>query len=1558
VSAVPGCAEFIATLQARGIVLVADGERLIVRSDRSAVDAATVAAIRERKQALLDHLAARAVADLESVADGQRVAASATQQQLWWADDMHATDDDAVGDAYAVVAAHLVHGALDPVRWRDAVEAAMRRHGVFRTRFEERDGLLYQYLDQADPPPMATTPVDESDLSMLLDGYAAAVASPRRGEWVRHGLHRIDAERSVYVLACHHLLVDGRSIEVFFDDVARAYAPAGDSGAGVFPSPAPQFIDWIAREHRNAGETAAAIDYWRLQLQGAARRLRWPARDGGTEADACFAQALPDDLGEALVAYSKSTGIGLFGLCYAAFKILLRKHGGGEEFLIGHPVANRADEAFDAAMGCFTNTVILRARIDPEESFAAYAARVDAENLAGLAHQGAPLEAVAEHLERDEDGDSAPFQAFFALQRTRVPQIEGLRFERLSRLPSRAKFPLSLIVDRSDDRDADAPRRITLYWEYAGAHLSGAIVREMHARFVVLLSAALADPARPLARLSYLSQSDLAIAARMRAVAPPADAEGDLVSRFRAIARTHGASTALCSGDVVCSYAQLDLRSDALATRLREAGVNNGDLVGLWIPSGIERIVGLLAILKAGAAYVPVSGDMPIARQRELRDGLGLRLCLGPIGAIWADMPCARIDADEAAADASAPPPCARTAESVAYINFSSGTTGVPKAIACTDAGVLRLVIGQDYSRFGPELRMLCAAPIDFDAFTLELWAPLLNGGVCVLAGDGALTPAALREAIDAQGIDTAWLTSALFNTLVDIDPGLFAGLRQLLVGGDVVSPDHVARVYARADTAQLRIVNGYGPTENTTFTACFPIPRDWPADRPIPVGRPVRGTGVYVLDGDGEPAPPGVVGEIFATGTGLARGYVGQEALTRAAFELRWIDGRLQRGYRTGDHGYYDREGLLHFLGRRDGQVKINGHRIELAAIDSVLRAHPLVQDAASIAVKRDSLQRVVAFVVLVADDAGLPDAIEAHVAERLPAYHRPGQIVPIARMPLTANGKLDRGRLRSLSDAAATVAATRPLTTIEARLAAVWSRLLGHAILAHETDFFGAGGTSLLAMRMLAEVNALFVVRLRFRDLLRAPTLAGFAVALSSAPTAAGTPVAAAMQAPLSPRQRLLWNRYRIDRALDREDSAYNVHCAFELDGPLDQERFEAAMARVYRAHTSLHARIVDIDGEPVQQACPDPAWRVAWEEGGEDTIPEWLEAESRRRFALEHDAGLIVRVLRISPQRHLLQWNLPHLVTDGWSLEVAWDALAATYSDDAVPVATSDFGGYEVAAADRDRDADYWRERLAGHAALPFRPRIDAQASGADRARAATILVRELADDERAALTALATAAGTTPLAAALAAFAWLLHAFAGTARFAIGVPSANRERAGAEGWLGYHASILPLPFAPTTDATALEHVRAAQRTLREGLAHSEVDSDRLLRELLLDDGRDDNPLQRAVFAWQTHAPSPRALGPVRVRRCPTPSAAPKFPMLLTMHDTGDGVRVCWEFDPAVFDQDVADALERAYRRVLSAFCAMPDARSDELLDALSAELPRYDPPRPTDPGSRSD
>jgi amino acid adenylation domain-containing protein len=463
---------------------------------------------------------------------------------------------------------------------------------------------------------------------------------------------------------------------------------------------------------------------------------------------------------------------------------------------------------------------------------------------------------------------------------------------------------------------------------------------------------------------------------------------------FEDVVRRCVDTTALVAGAIELSYSALDRRANAVAVALRDAGVARGDRVPLVLGRGVRFVASAIGVLKCGAAFVPLDPAHPSERLARMLDGLGARVGLCASGIDLSATAVRWLDASYADKESStAAPPRTIGATDAAYVMFTSGSTGRPKGVEVPHRAIVRLVQAQDFARIGPQESWLHMAPTSFDASTLEIWAALLNGGRCVVLEEPLPTPGLLADTICRHGVTSAWFTATLFNTLVDEAPESFAGLQQILVGGEALSPEHIRRAFKQLPG--VRFVNGYGPTENTTFTCCHVISQqDVETGSAIPIGRPIANTRVYVLDRDGQPAPVGVPGEMYVGGDGMALGYVGQPAQTAERFIPDTLSGREgERLYRTGDRVRWRPDGVLEYLGRLDDQVKIRGHRIEPGEIEACLCEYPDVRQAAVIAHRASFGVQLVAYVVPQSISAAseLTQRLNSHALQQLPDYMVP---------------------------------------------------------------------------------------------------------------------------------------------------------------------------------------------------------------------------------------------------------------------------------------------------------------------------------------------------------------------------------------------------------------------------------------------------------------------------------------------------------------------------------------------------------------------------------------
>ena len=922
------------------------------------------------------------------------------------------------------------------------------------------------------------------------------------------------ATTEIYTLSLHDALpIYGWSTGVLNRELALLYQ-AFSSGT---PSPLPelpiQSVDYASWQRRwLQGEILDAhLAYWKQQLAASPPRLDLPVDHRRAAAPrsrgAVQPFLLPAALAHALRALGGRERASLFMTLLAAFDTLLHRYTGQDDIVVGSPVAGRTCVEIEGLIGFFANTLALRINLSGDPTFRELLGRVRAVALGAYAHQELPFDTLVVALDPERGRDQTPlFRVMFVLQNApaSAPALPGLTVRVLETASGPAKFDLTLSI-REDE--ADLPGSV----EYDPDLFDAATIARMLGHFQTLLEGIVAHPDERISRLPLLTEAE-----RHQLVVAWNDTRADypreacLPELFEAqVARTPDA-VAVVAGDERVSYGELNRRANQLAHRLRRLGVGPDALVGICAERSVAMVVGLLGVLKAGGAYVPLDPAHPRARLALLLQDAGAAIILtqrtivDALPTTTATIICLDTDwgsiADEPATDPGVP----LTGEHLAYVTYTSGSTGRPKGVAIPHRGVVRLLFGQDYVTLDAGQTLLQMAPIAFDASTFELWGALLHGARCVLFPAEPPSHRRLGEVIARHGVTTLWLTAALFNSVMDEAPATLAPIRQLLIGGEALSVPHVRR--ALELLPHTRIVNGYGPTESTTFTCCYRLPRPLdPGATSIPIGRPIANTEVYVVDRHLNPVPIGVPGELVIGGVGLARGYLQRPELTAEKFVAHPFSAEPgARLYKTGDVARYLADGTIEFLGRLDSQVKIRGYRVEPAEIEATLRRHPAVQQTVVVACDDvGGAARLVAYVVATRGRAATVSELRNALKASLPEYMLPSAFVMLEALPLSPNGKVDRRALPQPrpTDGAPERVFVAPRTPIEEILARILADVLGLERVGVEDDFFELGGHSLLATRVVSRLRGALGVELALRQIFETPTVGGLAVAIAHA-------------------------------------------------------------------------------------------------------------------------------------------------------------------------------------------------------------------------------------------------------------------------------------------------------------------------------------------------------------------------------------------------------------------------------------------------------------------------
>jgi amino acid adenylation domain-containing protein len=1126
---------------------------------RAMFEARTVAALATRIEAgrvAADGVPAPVRTDLP---DDAVLPLDATQRAIAYAERAEPS-----GGLYNVPLAMRLHGTLSVDALRHALDALVARHGALRTRLVGPGDAPAQQAVRYARVPLAVRRADANALPGLLREEAAAPFVPERAPLVRATLFALGPRDHALLVVIHHLVVDGASLRRIVDELAELYAARLAGREARLPALPVRFVDWIAwRGGPGASDDAPSprhgLDWWRDRLAGL-EPLPLPldraaAPDAGAAGERVTFD-VPADVARALRAAALSAGTTPFVAALAGFQALLARWCGHADVAVGTPVAGRDRIELEPLVGCLVDMVVLRTDLGGDPGFGEALARARRTALDAFEHAGVPFDRLVAALRpRRERGVNPLFQVAFTFDDAPppVPRLPGVRCEPLPVHTGTAKFALSLALSIRDGT-------LTGAFEYRTAAFERATIESLAERYVALLRAGLADPLRPLRALAL---DDPARARALLALgAGPArpPAEGDIAARFDTVVRRSPDATAIVDGPLSLDYAALDAKSLGLARRLRALGVTPGELVALCVERSAAHVVAMLAVLRAGAAYLPIDAALPAERIAQMLGECRVRAAV--VDARGAALPAfegpgaptlLRADADPDtaqivdpdAADAVDP---ARTADAVvpapaahrdplACVIYTSGSTGRPKGVRVPQRGILRLVLDTDYVALGPGSVVAQASTCAFDAASFEIWGALLNGATLAIVPRETLLDAdALAGRIARDRIDTMFVTTALFNELVARRPALFAGMDTVLFGGEAADARTLGRVLEAGPPR--RLLNVYGPTETTTFatwhdvTAACARAADVPAR--VPIGRPIAGAVCRVLDRFGALAPVGTVGDLLVGGHGVSPGYLGRPELDAE----RFVDDPYAPGerlYRTGDRVRWTQDGVLEFVGRLDDQVKVRGYRIELGEIEAALRRCDGVRDAV-VAVHDDGHgdRRLVAFVVqdearAAAGADGSPAApptaqrLRRALRDALPEYMLPGAIVPLAALPLNANGKVDRRALPDTGRALQADATLRRVAAegaadggLEAGLAALWREVLGVPAVGPDDDFFDLGGHSLLALRLLAGIERRHGRALPLAALLEAPTVRALAGLLRRA----GGPARRSCVVPVQPR------------------------------------------------------------------------------------------------------------------------------------------------------------------------------------------------------------------------------------------------------------------------------------------------------------------------------------------------------------------------------------------------------------------------------------------------------
>ncbi|WP_405774631.1 non-ribosomal peptide synthase/polyketide synthase [Streptomyces sp. NBC_00859] len=1516
----------------------------------------------------------------------ERIPLSFAQRRLWFIGEL-----EGPSASYNVPVSLRLSGGVD----RDTLGAALRdvieRHEVLRTVFEVSDGEPYQRITDLEDLAweLSVAEVAPADLATAIGEaekytFDLSVEAP-----IRTWLFDAGPDEQVLVVVVHHIAGDGWSMGPLARDVSVAYAARREGRAPVWEPLPVQYADYALWQRKLLGDEtdpdsliARQLTYWRATLTDAPVELELPFDHPRPTVASHLGHSVPlkvsAEVHDRLVERARAEGVTTFMFLQGALATLLCQLGAGTDIPIGSANAGRTDEALDDLVGFFINTLVLRTDLSGDPTFREVLAQVREKSLAAMAHQDVPFEKLVEELAPARSMARHPlFQTVLTLQNTidAVLELPGVQTGATAADDSESasgraavKFDLDVMVAETYDKngfpaglggsvtvaadlfDADWARRIAGAWARLLEHLSQ-------------------DPGCRLSTLDLLTGEE-----RRQVLVGWNDTATDVEpafmhERFETQALRTPNAVAIVAEGVEVSFAELEVRANRIAHYLIGQGVGAESLVGLCLPRGVDMIAAIVGVWKAGAGYLPIDPAQPTERVafmlRDSRAALVLtaeeflddlpagRSRLVALDGTFVQMQLAGLPTER--------PGTRVEAQSLAYVIYTSGSTGQPKGVAVTHGGLANYVASVPgrvgFGKPGARYALLQAQATDLG--NTVVFASLATGGELHILDEGAVTdPQAVAAYLAEHRIDHFKAVPshlAALSAAGGFDAVLPAG--SLVLGGEAPSPAWLRELLAVA--GEREVYNHYGPTETTIGVATTRLTAEQTAAGVVPVGTPIANTRLYILDQHLRPVAPGIAGELYVAGAGLARGYIRRVGLTAERFVANPFESG-RRMYRTGDRAKWTADGQVVFLGRADDQVKIRGFRIEPGEVQGVVGAHPQVAQAVVIA--REDVpgdKRLIAYVIPTDLDEPrdhLPASVREFAGQRLPEHMVPSAVVVLDTLPLTGNGKLDRKALPAPDYSSSLASGGRRAATLQEEiLCMAFAEVLGLPEVGVDDDFFELGGHSLLAVRLVSRIRSVLGIEVEIRSLFDAPTVAGLAAGLTNAGQV--RPALAARQrpehVPLSFAQRRLW----FIGQLEGPNAAYNVPVALRLDGDVDREVLEAALRDVIGRHEVLRTVYDIADGEPYQRIVDigELEWELPLIEVAPQELADAVAKAAAHAFDLAVDVPFRAWLFSAAAHEQVLVVTMHHIAGDGWSKRPLARDLSLAYAArcegrapvwEPLPVQYADYALWQRDLLGEDSDSDslisrqvaYWRAALDGapeELELPvnrFRPETPSH-RGHDVALTVPAQVHTR-------LSAVARAEGVTTFMVLQAALAMLLSKLGAGTDIPIGSATAGRTDEALDDLVGFFINTLVLRTNLSGDPTFRDVLGRVRETSLSAFAHQDVPFERLVEELAPSRSMGRHPLFQVMLQVQNNAEAVLDLHGVQTDGVTAGAAVAKFDLDVSVAEVLDeagapaGLRGSVVASADLFDAETAERLVARWVRVLERLAVDPGLRLSTL------------------------
>ncbi|WP_254640141.1 non-ribosomal peptide synthetase [Chitinophaga sp. GbtcB8] len=1513
-------------------------------------------AVLEEQASLIEQSSKAAFANIPLVNPQPAYALSAAQRRLWV---LSQFEEGSI--AYNMPGVYVLEGQLDEAAFSTAFDQLITRHEILRTVFKENEqGDVQQYILSPEAAGFAITFQDlrkencqPADIKQLVQAVTQVPFNLSAGPLMRAVLYQLTDAKWLLSFTMHHIISDGWSMGILVNELSKLYN-AQINGEQLALTPLSiQYKDYAAWQQQQLaeGQLAAHRAYWLQQFAAEPPVLDLPsdyARPAVKTYNGSHVQlTVNKSLQEGLQQLSQRTGASIFMSLLAAVKVLLYRYTWQEDLVTGTPVAGRYHHQLEDQVGFYVNTLAIRSAIKRTDSFIHVLEQVKKTTLDAYTHQAYPFDQLVDELQPERSLSHHPlFDVMVVLQEkeTAAATIANGKLQHLTASPfnveqNLSKFDLTFSFTESEEGIiADLEYNTDIYAAWR--------IEQYLAHFVQLLTAIVKDPQAPVGRIRYTSpQEEQVLLEQFNPAAIAYPRNKTIHELFEAQAAQTPDQVAIVAGNTQLTYRELNEKANQLAACLRDLyQVKNEEPVGLITERSIEMAIGMLGILKSGAAYVPVDPAHPAERIQYMLEDAGIRTAVITDETLKANLnisACEQVvikDNDLIAQFPTANLPLVNDAGSLVYVIYTSGSTGKPKGVQVEHRSLVNLCYWHNRSfKVTADSKATVYSSISFDAAGWEVWPYLLSGAALYpLPDETRLDLPALVAFIQEQKITHCFLPTVISEKLADLAPGELANV-QVLTGGDALR---------NTGNGHLQLVNNYGPTENTVVTTSINLHN---SNDPalIPIGKPIDNTQVYILDEDLQLQPIGITGEICIAGDGLARGYLNQPVLTAGKFIAHPFKPG-QRLYRTGDTGRWLPDGNIAFTGRKDEQVKIRGYRIELGEIEHTLQNHPDIETAIVLAQSlSEAGPELVAYIVA---KAALPLAeLRAYLGKTLPAYMLPAYVMQLEQLPLNASGKVDRKKLPMPAGDALTAGATyvAPRNATEQELVNIWQEILGRDGIGIKDNFFELGGHSLKATRLASQLYKRFETKIALKDLFKHAVLEEQASLVLQAVKNAFvgiTPVPEQAAYTLSSAQRRLW----VLSQFEEGNLAYNMAGTYVFEGNLDIPALTAAFNALIARHESLRTTFrEDEQGEVKQYIAASADLSITYT----DVRPEPDQAEKVAAFILQLAAtlfdlrtGPLLRAVlyQVADNKWVFSFVMHHIISDGWSMSILIRELLDLYHAYTVGAAHpllplriqyKDYAAWQqsqLSEAALEPHKHWWLQQLSGELPLLDLPGDHARPAVKTYNGAAVNML--LSKTLTHGLQSLVNEQGGTLFMGLLAAVNVLLHRYTSQEDIIIGTPVAGRMHSDLEDQVGLYVNTLAIrnQFSSTDSYRSL--LEKVKQTTLGAYEHQVYPFDELVDALPLRRDMSRSALFDVMVILQNAGgviAEGTQLGDARISSYETASSRfTKFDLTFNFVEAAEELQATIEYNRDLYNQDTVERLTHHLEQLLAAIIAHPD------------------------------